>query len=51
MVNFQSYVNKITVVLSVDEATIPDPHQLCDDIIESLKLIKSAVIERDLVNK
>ncbi|CAI0562041.1 unnamed protein product [Linum tenue] len=34
----------MTVVLSVDESTIPDPHQLCDDIVHSLELIKNAVI-------
>ncbi|XP_062091402.1 wax ester synthase/diacylglycerol acyltransferase 11-like [Humulus lupulus] len=49
MVNFQSYVNKMTIVLSVDEATIPDPHQLCDDIVESLILMKNAVIEKGLL--
>ena len=50
MVNFQSYVNKMTMVLSVDETTISDPLQLCDDIAESLKLIKDVVIERGLAN-
>lgn len=49
MINFQSYVNKMTIVLSVDEATIPDSHQLCDDIVESLSLIKDAVLSRGLV--
>ncbi|PON98009.1 O-acyltransferase WSD1, C-terminal [Trema orientale] len=49
MVHFQSYVDKMSIVLSVDEATIPDPHQLCDDIAESLKLNKNAVLERGLV--
>ncbi|XP_048335645.2 wax ester synthase/diacylglycerol acyltransferase 5 isoform X2 [Ziziphus jujuba] len=44
MINFQSYVNKMTIVLSVDEDTIPDPHQLCDDIVESLRLIKDALL-------
>ncbi|KAF6173053.1 hypothetical protein GIB67_006429 [Kingdonia uniflora] len=44
--HFQSYANKMTVVLGVDEETIPDPHQLCDDIEKSLKLIKEAVISR-----
>ncbi|CAI0561647.1 unnamed protein product [Linum tenue] len=44
MINFQSCVDKMTVVLSVDESTIPDPHQLCDDIVHSLELIKNAVI-------
>ncbi|KAJ4827847.1 hypothetical protein Tsubulata_012993, partial [Turnera subulata] len=50
MINFQSYDNKMTIVLSVDEGTIPDPHQLCDDIVESLTTIKDAVVSRGLAN-
>ncbi|KAK3037320.1 hypothetical protein RJ639_032082 [Escallonia herrerae] len=49
MINFQSYINKMTIVLSVDESIIPDPHQLCDDLEESLKLIKDAVFRKGLV--
>ncbi|EOX95706.1 O-acyltransferase family protein, putative [Theobroma cacao] len=49
MINFQSYIDKMTIVLSVDEGTIPNPHQLCDDIVESLGLIKDAVVTRGLV--
>lgn len=49
MINFQSYINKMTIVLSVDEETIPDPHLLCDDIVQSLNLIKEAVVARGLV--
>ncbi|KAM7275903.1 hypothetical protein ACFE04_017769 [Oxalis oulophora] len=48
VINFQSNVNKMTIVLSVDDGTIPNPHQLCDDIVESLKLIKDAVIAKGL---
>ncbi|XVE73712.1 hypothetical protein DITRI_Ditri11bG0140600 [Diplodiscus trichospermus] len=48
MINFQSYIDKMTIVLSVDEGTIPNPHQLCDDMVESLKLIKDAVLARGL---
>lgn len=33
----------MTIVLSVDENAIPDPHKLLDDLEESLKLIKEAV--------
>ncbi|KAJ6873022.1 hypothetical protein NC651_032000 [Populus alba x Populus x berolinensis] len=40
---------KMAIVLSVDEGTIPDPHQLCDDIVESLKLIKDAVPSTGLI--
>ncbi|XP_021760300.1 O-acyltransferase WSD1-like [Chenopodium quinoa] len=49
MINFQSYINKMTLVLAVDEDAIPDPHQLCDDIVDSLKLVKDAVIAKGLV--
>nr|XP_043620308.1 wax ester synthase/diacylglycerol acyltransferase 11-like [Erigeron canadensis] len=51
MINFQSYVNKMTIVLSVDDNTIPDPHKLLDDLEGSLKLIKAAVYARGLVKK
>ncbi|KAJ9539148.1 hypothetical protein OSB04_031881 [Centaurea solstitialis] len=51
MINFQSYVNKMTIVLSVDESTIPDPHKLLDDLEDSLKLIKEAVYARGLVKE
>ncbi|KAJ9681199.1 hypothetical protein PVL29_020193 [Vitis rotundifolia] len=49
MIHFQSYINKMTFVLSVDEEIIPDPNRLCDDLEESLKFIKDAVIARGLV--
>lgn len=49
MINFQSYVNRMTIVLSVDERVYPDPYKLCDDIAESLKQVKDAVIEKGLV--
>ncbi|KAL5542478.1 hypothetical protein UlMin_010188 [Ulmus minor] len=50
MVHFQSYVNKMTIVLSVDENTIPNPHQLIEDIAESLKLIKDFITKKELAN-
>ncbi|XP_048491095.1 wax ester synthase/diacylglycerol acyltransferase 5 isoform X2 [Beta vulgaris subsp. vulgaris] len=49
LINFQSYSDKMTIVLAVDEYTVPDPHQLCDDIVDSLKLIKDAVIKQGIV--
>ncbi|CAN0889697.1 Wax ester synthase/diacylglycerol acyltransferase 11 [Linum grandiflorum] len=48
MINFQSCVNKMTIVLSAEESTVPDPHQLCDDILQSLQLIKNAVVSSGL---
>ncbi|XP_062082159.1 wax ester synthase/diacylglycerol acyltransferase 5-like isoform X2 [Humulus lupulus] len=47
-IQFQSYVNKMTMALGVDPNVIPDPHQLLDDMEESLKLIKEAVLKQRL---
>ena len=44
--HFQSYMNKIKMVLAVDELTVPDPYLLLDDLAESLKLIKDAVVTK-----
>ncbi|KAG6650281.1 wax ester synthase/diacylglycerol acyltransferase 5-like isoform X2 [Carya illinoinensis] len=49
VVHYQSYVNKMTISLSVDPSVIPDPHDLCNDIEESLKLIQHAVINKGLI--
>ncbi|KAE8708653.1 anther-specific protein SF18-like [Hibiscus syriacus] len=38
----------MAIVVSVDEGTIPDPHQLCADKVESLRLIEDAVVTRGL---
>ncbi|KAJ6828515.1 O-acyltransferase WSD1-like [Iris pallida] len=43
--HFQSYMNKIKLVLAVDELTVPDPKRLVDDFVESLKLIKDATVK------
>lgn len=43
----QSYVKKVIINLAVDHNVIPDPHHLCDLIIDSLNSMKSAVVERD----
>nr|GEY95069.1 O-acyltransferase WSD1-like [Tanacetum cinerariifolium] len=42
MIHVISYMDKVTFVLSVDEETIPDPHKLCDDLQESLNIIKAS---------
>ncbi|KAH9781673.1 diacylglycerol O-acyltransferase [Citrus sinensis] len=47
-IHFVSYANKMTFILSVDDDLIPDPHQLRDDLEESLHLMKNAVIARGL---
>ncbi|GAB4826223.1 hypothetical protein Ancab_009088 [Ancistrocladus abbreviatus] len=45
-VHFQSHADKMTIVLAVDQGVIPDPHRLCDDLEESLQLMKNAVVDR-----
>ena len=50
MIHVESYANKINIIVSVDEEIVPDPHQLCDDLEESLKQIKDAVIYKGLVH-
>jgi len=35
---------QVKMVLAADELTVTDPHQLLDDLAESLKLIKDAVV-------
>ncbi|KAG6649967.1 wax ester synthase/diacylglycerol acyltransferase 5-like isoform X2 [Carya illinoinensis] len=49
VIHYQSYVNKMTISLSVDPSVIPDPHDLCNDIEESLKLIRHAVVNKGLI--
>ncbi|CAN6969286.1 unnamed protein product [Brassica oleracea var. botrytis] len=46
--HFQSYENKVIISVTADPTVIPDPHKMCDDLVESLKLIKSSVLERGL---
>ncbi|KAJ6297189.1 hypothetical protein OIU78_022839 [Salix suchowensis] len=50
MIHVVSYANKINIILSVNEGIVPDPYQLCDDLEESLKLIKDALIYQGLVD-
>lgn len=47
-VHFQSYMNKVTLTLAVDENVVADPHQLCQDLADSLKLIKDAVVTKEV---
>ncbi|WZY81366.1 hypothetical protein YC2023_027750 [Brassica napus] len=47
-VHFQSYEKKVIISVTADPTVIPDPHKMCDDFVESLKLIKSSVLERGL---
>ena len=47
-IHFQSYVDKMTIVLAVDPKVIPDPEQLLEDLEESLKLIREAAVKQGL---
>ncbi|KAL5568354.1 hypothetical protein UlMin_024929 [Ulmus minor] len=47
-IHFQSFINKMIIVLAVDPNVIPDPQQLFGDIEESLKLILEATIKQEL---
>ncbi|XP_010517229.1 PREDICTED: O-acyltransferase WSD1-like isoform X1 [Camelina sativa] len=46
IIHYVSYVNKIVINLAVDTTVIPDPHLLCDDLVESLDIIKLAAMEK-----
>ena len=47
VIHFQSYMDKMAVILSVDEDVIPDPHKLCIEIENSLLLMKNAIMEKN----
>ncbi|KAI4319970.1 hypothetical protein MLD38_033500 [Melastoma candidum] len=47
-IHFQSYVNKMTISIAADPEVIPDLHQLCDDMEESLESIKAAIPDREM---
>ena len=49
--NFQSYVNTMMVNLAVDEAQFPDCHELLDDFVESLRLVRGAASSLGKNNK
>ncbi|XP_050236438.1 wax ester synthase/diacylglycerol acyltransferase 5-like isoform X2 [Mercurialis annua] len=44
-IHYQSYFNKMTIVVTVDPDVIPNPHKLCDHLEESLNIIKNAVLD------
>ncbi|XP_042002039.1 wax ester synthase/diacylglycerol acyltransferase 3-like isoform X2 [Salvia splendens] len=50
IIHYQSYSNKIIISIGADEKLIPNPDQLCDDLVKSLKNIKEAVKEKVLAS-
>ncbi|KAJ9548429.1 hypothetical protein OSB04_020972 [Centaurea solstitialis] len=51
MIHVVSYVDKLTFVLSADEETIPNPHELCNDLEDSLRIIKASVCSSHTILK
>ncbi|KAL6508328.1 hypothetical protein OROHE_021870 [Orobanche hederae] len=49
VIHYQSYADKLVIAMSADEKLIPNPHQLCDDLVKSFENIKEAVIKRGIV--
>lgn len=50
MIHLQSYADKMAISIAVDPTIIPDPHKLCDEIEESFKSMKIALVEKGLLN-
>ncbi|KAM7467699.1 hypothetical protein LguiB_015261 [Lonicera macranthoides] len=50
-IHWQSCDNKLTFSLAVDLDVIPNPHQLCNDVLDSLQLIKDTCLQRGIVQK
>lgn len=49
-IHFQSYANNMTISLAVDPLVISDPYLLCDDLEQSLKLIRDAIQKKHTVD-
>ncbi|CAN8284834.1 unnamed protein product [Cochlearia groenlandica] len=48
IIHYVTYVNKIIINLVVDTKVIQDPHILCGDFVESLNIIKLALLEKEV---
>ncbi|RID69926.1 hypothetical protein BRARA_C01989 [Brassica rapa] len=48
IIHYVSYADKIIINLAVDTTVIPDPHVLCDNLVESLEIIKLSLLEKGL---
>ena len=51
MIHVVTYMDKLTFVLSADEETIRNPHELCDDLEESLRIIKASACSSHIMSK
>ncbi|KAJ7959338.1 O-acyltransferase WSD1-like [Quillaja saponaria] len=50
VIHYQTYVNKMTISMAIDPNDILNPHCLCDDLEESLQLIRDAVTKKGLLD-
>ncbi|CAA0812992.1 O-acyltransferase (WSD1-like) family protein [Striga hermonthica] len=48
VIHYQSYADRLVIVLAADEALYPNPRQLCDDLVRSFETMKEAVKEKGL---
>ncbi|GAB2221909.1 hypothetical protein Droror1_Dr00013104 [Drosera rotundifolia] len=46
VIHYTSYMNKMSVAVCANQDLIPDPHKILDEVEESLKLMKNAVLQR-----
>ncbi|XP_078431294.1 wax ester synthase/diacylglycerol acyltransferase 6-like [Wolffia australiana] len=44
-IHFQSYLDKLEIVIAADESVIPRPHQICDIMSDLLERMKSAAAD------
>ncbi|KAL3653627.1 hypothetical protein CASFOL_003308 [Castilleja foliolosa] len=45
IIHYQSCANRLVIATGADEKLIPNPRQLCDDLVVSFENIKNAVLE------
>ncbi|VVB09306.1 unnamed protein product [Arabis nemorensis] len=48
-IHFLSYADKMVISIGVDTKVVPNPHKLCDEMEDSLKAMKAAILERELL--
>ncbi|KAL9256304.1 Wax ester synthase/diacylglycerol acyltransferase 11-like protein [Drosera capensis] len=48
VIHFMSYMNKMSVAVCANQDLIPDGHELLDEVEESLRLMKHAVLQKKL---
>ncbi|KAL8049464.1 hypothetical protein ABFX02_06G022100 [Erythranthe guttata] len=49
IIHYKSYAKKLIISIAADEELVPNPHQLCDELQNSLLNFKEAVIKKGLV--